>query len=202
MVALLPTLARIKCIAQEEIEVVHGDGEFPVCVGGFPVEADRLEARAGLVEAGGQGQGRVGVAQNLEQTVNRRRELPSLLNRFQSAFPGDATGHDILQQQALEFATVPGAVGIDATAVSFERGARLTEHGGPRVRSLAAGGETVGNEGEAELFEAARIVTGLQLQVGKEHPIAAEAAGRAKLLNHRAACSFLSQWFQFKQKSG
>jgi hypothetical protein len=87
-------------------------------------------------------------------------------------FEGDVAAFDLLEEFALKGSAAFGAVLVDAAAFVFESGTRLEEE----VFAVV--------DAEAHDFESGGFARG-KFDIGKQRPVAAEAATRAECLGQR-----------------
>src|SRR5258706_5638289 len=98
------------------------------------------------------------------------------MNGCQGGVGTEARRLHILEQNAFELATIPGAIRINPTAAAFQSGTRLHKF---QVSPSA------GKDWQAEGPQPLWVIFGLQLNVGKNHTVAAKPALEAKTFGGR-----------------
>jgi len=118
---------RIKRVTEQQVEVVHSQGQLAIGIRGFLVQVALLETLARAPEAGAEGELFVGIPQCVEETADLLGSLASGVDNAQSGGGFGPAGLDAFEQNALELAAVLRAVGIDAAAAAVVRSTRLSQ---------------------------------------------------------------------------
>ena len=179
--------AGIKRSAQEEIQLVDGEGELAEQLGGFLVRAARVQPTFHLPEAEAERGGLLAVAEFTQEPADFVGALAGGADRAQRRRRLDAAGGHRLEERALEVAATRGAIRIDATTtIRAERGARLGKFcersfRRPRFRRRSLSARRPA-DWQAERLESHRVVGGLEFHVFEKRAVAAQAAGEAELV--------------------
>ena len=121
----------------------------------------------------------VGVTQLPEQCLYFTNAPPSGSNDGPCAMDSDSAGVHGLQQAAFKFTAVARALGVDLATAAVVGGAGLQEPGN------SAGFYP---QAHTQCAQSRRVILRLQLNVGKNCAVAAEAAGQAQLLFGGCGC--------------
>ena len=175
----LQSAVRIKNFAEEQIQIVRGQSQFAENGCGRAVDVCFLEPFGGATKSRAQRDVLIFLAELAQELADSFRTSARFLNLPKRGGNFDFALFDILQQSAIERATVFGTVRINPAMTSIKRGAWLGEFPLSRrafFRLILA----KSRERQAERLELFRVVAALQLHVRENHAIAAKPAGEAK----------------------
>jgi hypothetical protein len=168
------SLARIKGVGEQQVEVVDSQGQLGIGLGGWALKLTVLEASCGAPETGAEGKPRSSVAQRAEEAVDFVGAVTRSVDNAQGLGRLRAASLDTLQQRTLELAAILGAIVINTAVGAVERGAGLGEVGRSQRRARVA-------HRNAERPESGRIVARPQREIGEDDAVAAKPTGRTKL---------------------
>jgi hypothetical protein len=149
--------------------------ELRIGVGRLLVQTGFFQPPGGSPETTGQGGVLFHVADRAEQPPDLFRALTGGADDAQRRGGFQSAGFHLLQQGALELAAILRTLRVNPAPAPVKGRARLLE-----IRVPGAG--LWNRNRQAERSQSPRIVVRLQLDIGKNHPVAAKAAFKAKLI--------------------
>jgi len=146
-------------------------GEFTKGMRGFFVARLALHFPLEALKTFGEGERLISLAKLAQQTFHRFRLAQRGANGAASFVNFDFTGFHALEQQALELAAIRRSLGINITLAPAKCRTRLLEffNAGPGFLDKC----------QPQRSQTHGIIRWAQLHVGKNHPIAAQAAFQA-----------------------
>jgi hypothetical protein len=168
---------------------VKREGKLSIRDGRFLIETQFFQPLGCSAKSSGQRTMFVGITQDAQQAPDLVPASPSSANDAQSAGGLDTPSLHLLEERAFEFAAVFGPVSVDPALAAVKSRARLRPSPGIVAQRADAPILTRclprARQGGKERFQARRVIAGLQLHIGKNHAVAAEPTGQAKLFRRR-----------------
>jgi hypothetical protein len=161
-------------------QVVDRKHQFAAGLGGSFVTAQINRRCHDLFITMGQRQAFIRLAGCAQKPPHFLHKPESFINPFQCGFHFHVAALDALEQTTFKRPAAHGPAAVNLAELSVETGAGL---GKDSLRALLF-------ERQAESNQAPRVIVLLQLHVGKQNAVAAQAAVRTKLFNtvHRQKC--------------
>jgi hypothetical protein len=153
---------------------VNGQGEFAEQRGGFPIRNCCFETLPHSPEPQAQRHVFIVVTQLAQETADVFCALTRRADDSQRRIPLRAAGRDMFQQQTFKLAAILRTIGVNPAAAAVERVARLEK------LFIFAGRSLTARDPQAERSQPRDVVAGMQLSIGKNHAIAAQAAREAE----------------------
>jgi len=157
----------IKRLAQDFVQLMECNRQFTIDGCLFAFHRAGLEPPGGAQKSLSQAQRFVTVSELAQQQGYLLRFRAGQHHNVQSACKWNFARLHALEEQAFEFAAIFWPVAVDAAATTLPRDAWLAEFSAGHL--------------ETERTQTDSIVARLQLNVGKEDAIAAQAAGQTKV---------------------